>query len=52
MTHPVEDAAERRQEVVVAVVAALQDAQQRESVEDLVSHFRDDATWVTAADVG
>ncbi len=33
---------------VVAVVAALQDAQQRESVEDFVSHFRDDATWVTA----
>ena len=43
----IEDEAARR-DAVVDVVAALQDAQQRESVEDFVSLFRDDATWVTA----
>ena len=42
-----EDEAARR-DAVVDVVAALQDAQQRESVEDFVGLFRDDATWVTA----
>ena len=47
MTHPIEDEAARR-DAVVDVVAALQDAQQRESVEDFVGLFRDDATWVTA----
>jgi len=47
MTHTVEDEAARRH-AVVDVVAALQGAQQRESVEDFVGLFRDDATWVTA----